>query len=69
MKHYDYKTAASTNNHSVEHFKQMVWKKARRMGVGIAVHKTLKFVYLVARYDTPIMAGEEKDNVLPEYWI
>lgn len=68
VKHYDYSTEASTNNHSVEHFKQMVWKKARRVGVGIAVHKSLKFVYLVARYDAPIMVQEIKENVMPEYW-
>jgi len=57
----------STTNSSVLHFVQVVWKKAKRIGVGIAIHKRLKFVYLVARYDEPIMKGEEKDNVMPVY--
>ncbi|XP_066924103.1 uncharacterized protein [Clytia hemisphaerica] len=67
IKHFDSKTLKSTNNQSVMHFEQVVWKSAERIGVGIAYHKKLKFVYLVARYDQTIMAGEEKDNVMPVY--
>nr|XP_054760810.1 Golgi-associated plant pathogenesis-related protein 1-like [Lytechinus pictus] len=48
------------------HFTQLVWKKSRRLGIGVAVNpKNKNQVFSVFNYDPPgNVQGDYKDNVL-----
>lgn len=66
INHFNWTTHDTTiRDQSVHHFAQVIWKKATKIGIGVAVHKETKFVYVVARYDTPVFHEQTRENVMP----
>ncbi|XP_041770048.1 Golgi-associated plant pathogenesis-related protein 1-like [Anopheles merus] len=57
IKCYRFGAAQPSNFMQVGHFTQVVWKKSRRLGVGVAVQG--KNVYVVCNYDPPGNFGNE----------